>query len=66
MSEPKVDPRSTLNAVASVRAAQEQMQGDIDKLRKDVQAVLIVSLYIVGALAVVYFAVRGSKGAKVG
>jgi hypothetical protein len=58
--QPKPAPdRSALNAVASVRAAQEQMQGDVDKLRKDVQALLVLTLYVVGALAVTYFAVKG-------
>lgn len=56
MADDTTTSRSLLNAVASVRAGQEQMQKDVDKLRAGMAAVLTCFAYTValGILVALY------------
>ncbi len=56
MPEPAaLDTRNVLNAVASVKAGQEQMQKDVDRLRASSAATLTLLVYCfaLGGLAIV-------------
>jgi hypothetical protein len=64
VSEPGVESRSILNAVASVRAGQEQMQKDVDQVRAGINAMIVFSVYGV-AIAVLAFAmIKKGSAAK--
>ncbi len=54
----KLSERNVLNAVASVRAGQEQMQKDVDKLRAGVNAMIMFSVYAVAIGALIFWAAR--------
>jgi hypothetical protein len=55
MPDASLDNRNLLNAVASVRAGQEQMQKDVDRLRASSAATLTLLVYCfaLGGLAIV-------------
>lgn len=57
MTQPKdTTTRSTLNRLSGLQAGQEQLQADVERMRSDVKAVLIICLYV-AALAMLTFAV---------
>jgi hypothetical protein len=59
--------RSLVNRVAAIAAAQDQVRVDVEKVRGSMQMVLISQLYVIGAIAVVYYLIRplaGQGGAK--
>lgn len=56
-----LDTRSILNAVASVRAGQEQMQKDVDQLRAGVNAMIVFAAYGVAIGALIWLMLK--KGA---
>lgn len=59
MSEPSDNTtRSVLNAVASVKAGQEQMQRDVDKIRAGTAATLICFAYTAALAVLVIYYVR--------
>jgi hypothetical protein len=62
MPESSLDNRNVLNAVASVKAGQEQMQKDVDRLRASSAATLTLLVYCfaLGGLAIVLY--TKSKG----
>jgi len=51
--------RSTLNAIASIRAGQDQMQKDVDYLKSQNKAILIMALYAAGLSLLVWMLLAG-------
>lgn len=56
--------RSALNRMASLDAGQQQIKGDVERLRNQLHSVLILCVYSVGMSFVIYMAVRGLKGSS--
>lgn len=54
----RTDTRSVFNAVASVRAGQDQMQKDIDQLRAGMNAMLVFSAYGVAIAALAFWLIK--------
>ena len=50
--------RSTLNAIAAVKAGQEQMQKDVHQVLARINAMLVVLLYMLGAAIVTMLAAK--------
>lgn len=50
--------RSMLNRLAGISAGQEQLQKDVDKLRGDVKALLILGAYAAAIALLTFLAVR--------
>lgn len=62
MADPKDTPtRSILNRLSAVSAAQEQLQGDVDKLRATANALLVIGFYTAAIALLVFLAVRWPK-----
>jgi hypothetical protein len=64
MSTQPIDTRSILNAVASVRAGQEQMQKDVDRLRAHSSALTTMLTYLlaIGLLGLlIYSKAKGTS-----
>lgn len=55
MADGNAETRSVLNAVAALRAGQEQMQGDIDRLRAATHALIVFAVYGIAAAALAFF-----------
>lgn len=58
MAEQSTDTRSILNAAASIRAGQEQMQGDVDQIRAGINAIIIFSAYGVAISVLAFWLIK--------
>lgn len=54
--------RSLLNRASAIAAAQDQMRVDVEKVRGSMQMILISQLYVIGAIAVVYYLIKPLVG----
>jgi hypothetical protein len=62
MSEPAdTSTRSLLNAVASVRAGQEQLQGDVDKIRASLNGLAVMGLYTLSIAVLIFVVIKWPK-----
>lgn len=58
----ETDTRSILNAAATIRAGQEQLQGDVDKMRAQLSMIAVLVAYAGATALLTFLAVRYGKG----